>query len=187
MMKTKKLICGLVVPLIALVSSMVFGQPKGGLLPCDLFTKAEAEALFKVAVSEGQTEKTSMPAGMSCQYSFRKKGATYGVTLKVSTLEAIKQEGIYDSPKDYFSRQKRARLASDMTAKKLKMIPGLGDDAFWNGFALSIIKGHYCINIVVNSFLRGSFQNSGALEKARYDQDLALAQKVAEKVLPRIK
>jgi hypothetical protein len=187
MMRTKILTCGLVVPLVALVFSMVFGQPKGGLIPCDLFTKEEAEALFKVAVSEGQTEKTSMPAGVSCQYSFRKKGATYGVTLKVSSMEAIKQEGIYDSPKDCFSRQKRARLASDLTAKKLKMIPGLGDDAFWNGFALWIIKDNYCINIVVNSYLGRSFENSEAMEKARTNQDLALAQRVAEKVLPRIK
>ena len=185
-MKTKILICGLGVSLVALVFSMAFGQMKGGLIPCDLFTKAEAEALFKVAVSEGQTGETSMPAGVSCRYSFRKKGADYGVTLKVSTLEAIKQEGIYDSPKDYFTRQKRARLASDITAKRLKMMPGLGDDAFWNGFALWIIKDKTCINIVVNSYLKGSFENSEAMEKARYDQDLALARRVAEKVLPRI-
>ena len=128
-----------------------------------------------------------MPAAVSCRYSFRKKGADYGVTLKVSTLETIKQEGIYDSPKDYFTRQKRARLASDITAKKFKVMPGLGDDAFWNGLALWIIKDNYCINIVVNSYLKGSFDNSEAMEKARNDQDLALARRVAEKVLPRIK
>lgn len=186
-MKTKILICGLVVPLVLLVFSMAFGQPKDGFSPCDLFTQAEAEALFKRAVSEGQTGKTSMPAGLSCNYSFRKKGAAYGVTLKVSTVEAVKQEGIYGSPKDYFTRQKRARLASEITAKKLKMIPGLGDDAFWNGFDLLVIKGNYLISIIVNSYLRGTFDSSEAMEEARYEQDLALAQRVAEKVLPRIK
>jgi hypothetical protein len=187
MIKTKILIFVLGVSLVALVFSMAFGQTKGGLIPCDLFTKGEAEALFKAAVSEGQTGMTSMPAALSCRYSFRKRGADYGVTLKVSTLEDIKQEGIYDSPKDYFTRQKRARLASDITAKKFKVIPGLGDDAFWNGFALWIIKDKTCINIAVNSLLKGGFENREAMEKARYDQDLALARMVAEKVLPRIK
>lgn len=172
--------------IFAVTLSPSYGQQKGSLNPCDLFTKADAEALFKETISEGQAATTSMPAGVSCKYVY-KKGGSYGVTLKVSTRDALKQEGIYDSPKDVFSRQKKARMASESTAKKVKVIPGLGDDAFWNGFDLWILKGDYFINIIPSSYLAGTFKNSEAMEKARYDQDLALSQKVATTVLQKIK
>lgn len=168
-------------------SVIVFGQTPGALNPCALFTKGEAEALFKEAVSEGEKGKTMMPAGVSCKYSYQKKGAYYSLTIKVATAETLKPEGLFDSPKDYFLRQKKARLASEQTAKKFKMLSGLGEEAFWSGYDLLILRGPYFINIAVHSYLGGTFKNKEAMEKARIDQDLALAQKVAEKVLPRIR
>lgn len=175
------------ITIFAVTLSPSYGQQKGSLNPCNLFTKADAEALFKETVSEGQAAATSMPAGVSCKYVYKKKGGSYGVTIKVSERDALKQEGMYDSPKDLFSRQKKARMASESTAKKVKVIPGLGDDAFWNGFDLWILKGDYFIKIITSSYLAGTFKNTEEMEKARYDQDLALSQKVATAVLQRIK
>jgi hypothetical protein len=188
MMKTRILTGSLALPVILLAgfcfSASAASSPVD---PCALLTKADVEALVNETVSDGQIEKTSTPQGASCKYSYKKKGAAYGVKVKVSATDALKQEGFFSSAKDVFARQKKARMASEDTAKKVKVIPALGDDAFWNGFDLWILKGDYCINIAAHSYLAGTFKNSEAMEKARYDQDLAFSQKVAGKVLPRIR
>ncbi len=158
-----------------------------GVSACDLLTKAEAEGLLRESLSDGQPGKTSMPAADTCKYTYKKKGATYGVTLKVATTATLKQENFYNSAQDVFSRQKKARMASPDTAQKMRVIPGLGDDAFWNGYDLWIVKGPYFVNVISSSFLAGSFPSTAAMEKARYDQDLLIARKIAEKVLPKLK
>ncbi len=174
--------------LLAVVSSGALAQGKAGTPnPCDLFTKAEAETLFKEAVSDGQTGKSAMPALSTCKYSSMKKGVAYGVTIKIATTDALRQEGFYSSAKDVFTRQKKARMSSEDTAKQVKVVRGLGDDAFWNGHDLWIVRGDYFVNIVANSFLEGSFKSTEAMQKARYEQDLDLSCKVAEKVVKKIK
>jgi hypothetical protein len=173
--------------LLAAVFSGASAQGKATPNPCDLLTKAEAETLLKEAVSDGQTGKGVMPAVSTCKYSFKKKGATYGVTIKVATTDALRQEGFYNSAKDVFTRQKKARMLSEDTAKQMKAVPGLGDEAFWNGNDLWIIKGDYFVNIVAGSFLEGSFKSTEAMQKARYEKDLELSRKVAEKVVQKIR
>jgi len=173
--------------LLTAIFSVVFAQGKGVPNPCDLFTKAEAEMMFRETVSDGQTGKTVMPTANTCKYSFKKNGAAYGVTIKIATSDALRQEGFYSSAKDLFTRQKKARMSSEDTAKKMKVIQGLGDDAFWNGYDLWIVRGDYFVNIVSNSFLGGSFKNTEAMQKARYEQDLEFSRKVAEKVIQKIR
>ncbi len=173
--------------LFTAVFSSAVAQVKGAPNPCELFTKAEAQALFKEAVSDGQTGKSAMPAANTCKYSFKKKGATYGVVIKVATTDALRQEGFYSSAKDVFARQKKARMSSEDTAKKVRVIQGLGDDAFWNGYDLWIVKGDYFINVAANSFLEGSFKNTEAMQKARYEQDLEFSRKAAEKIIQKIR
>jgi hypothetical protein len=168
------------------LASTGWGQGKAANV-CELLTRAEAQGILNESVSDGQSGKGSMPAVSTCKYSYSKKGATYGVTLKVATSDALKQEGFYASARDVFTRQKKARMSSEQTAKRLKVLPGLGDDAFWNGHDLWIVKGEYFINIVSSSFLGGAYKSSEEMEKARADQDEALARKLAEKVLPRLK
>jgi hypothetical protein len=167
--------------------SGTFAQNKGAQNPCDLFTRAEAGMVLRETVSDGQTGKGAMPVVNTCRYSFQKKGASYGVTIKIATTDALKQEGFYSSAKDVFARQKKARMSSEDTAKKVKVIQGLGDDAFWNGHDLWIVKGDYFVNIVANSYLEGTFKNTEAMQKARYEQDLEISRKVAEKVIQKIR
>jgi hypothetical protein len=189
MMKTRVLILGVILPAIfvAALCSAVSSAPNNPVNPCALLTRADVEALLNETVSDGETGKTAMPQGVSCKYSYKKKGAVYGVTVRICTTEGLRQEGFYSSAKDVFMRQKKARTASPDTARKVRVLQALGDEAFWNGFDLWILKGDHFINIIVHSFLAGTFKNSEAMEKARYDQDLALSEKVAGKVLPRIK
>lgn len=177
----------LIVVFVILAAAAAGAGPVQGVGPCDLLTKAEAEGLLRETLSDGRPGKTSMPAADTCKYTYKKKGATYGVTLKVATTGALKQENFFTSAQDVFSRQKKARMASADTAKKMQVIPGLGDDAFWNGYDLWIVKGPYFVNIISSSFLSGSYLNTAAMEKARYDQDLLIARKIAEKVLPKLK
>ncbi len=180
--------CLLPAVIVAMLASVVIvAEPAGAMNACDLLTKADAEGVLNETLSAGQPGKTSMPAADTCKYTYKKKGATYGVTLKVAATGALKQEGFYSSAQDVFSRQKKARMASTDTAKKTQVIPGLGDDAFWNGYDLWIVKGPYFVNIISSSFLPGTYPNTAAMEKARYDQDLSIARKIADKVLPKLK
>ena len=168
-----------------------FFQGRSGrkpIMPCELFNRADAAGeLFKETVSEGTFCKTSFPAGESCRYLYRKKGGSYGVTVKISTTAVLRQEGIFDSAADAFARQKKALSSSDYGSKKLREVPNLGDAAFWNGSDLWVLKGDCLMIISVNSFLAGSFKNREAMDKARNEQDLALSRKVAAKALSRMK
>lgn len=154
--------------------------------PCALYTKADAEALFKEGVSDGVSRKASFPAGATCRYTFTRNGSSYSLKLRVSDDEAIKEEGIQESAADVMERQKKARRNNANAAKHFQEIPNLGDDAFWNGTDLWFLKGPTLVIISVNSPLEGSFQNMAAMNKARGEQDLGLSLKVAETVLSRL-
>lgn len=159
---------------------------EGSLLPCELYSRADAKALFNEDVSDGVTRETVAPAGNSCRYTFSKNGSVFGVTVRVSTTGDISDEGIFDSARDVFERQVRARKANEEAAKKYKEIEELGDGAFWEGISLWVLKGDALLIIKVNSPLEGSFKNREALDAAIEEKDLALSLSVAETVLPRL-
>lgn len=154
---------------------------------CGYYTRADAEELFKQSVSDGAARTTMFPAGESCRYSFTEKGDSYGITVRVSTSAAIREEGINDSAADVMTRQKTARKAGGHAADAFRPVPGLGDDAFWNGTDLWVLQGDDLLIIKVHSVLEGSFKDMAAARKARQEQDLALSQKAAQTVLPRLK
>ena len=104
----------------------------------------------------------------------------------MSTSGAIRDEGIFDSAKDVFERQIRARKANEETLKKFGEIEELGDGAFWEGTSLWVLKGDVLLIIKVNSPLEGSFKNREALDVAHEEQNLPLSIEVAETVLPRL-
>lgn len=154
---------------------------------CRFYTRADAEELFKQSVSDGVARTTMFPAGESCRYSFTEKGDSYGITVRVSTSAAIREEGINDSAADVMTRQKTARKAGGHAADTFRPVPGLGDDAFWNSTDLWVLQGDDLLIIKVHSVLEGSFKDMAAARKARQEQDLALSQKAAQTVLPRLK
>jgi hypothetical protein len=154
---------------------------------CGLYTRADAEGLFSQTVSDGVARTTMFPAGESCRYSFTAKGDSYGITVRISTSAAIREEGINDSAADVMTRQKKARQAGGHAAETFRPVPGLGDDAFWNGSDLWVLQGDTLLIVTVHSVLEGSFKDMTAARKAREDQGLALSQKAAQTVLPRLK
>jgi hypothetical protein len=154
---------------------------------CGLYTRADAEGLFSQTVSDGVSRTTMFPAGESCRYSFTAKGDSYGITVRISTSAAIREEGINDSAADVMTRQKKARQAGGHAAETFRPVPGLGDDAFWNGSDLWVLKGDVLVVVTVHSVLEGSFKDMTAARKAREDQDLALSQTAAQTLLPRLK
>ena len=153
---------------------------------CELFTQSDAKALFNEDVSDGVSRETVSPAGNSCRYTFSKNGDIFGVTLRLSTSDAIREEGIFDSAKDVFERQVSARKANEEALNKFKEIEELGEGAFWEGTALWVLQGDVLLIIKVNSALEGSFSNREALDAAREERNLSLSLEVAETVLPRL-
>jgi|GEM_PF-5786908 hypothetical protein len=85
--------------------------------PCELFTRNDAEALLNTPVLDPVQRTTSLPAGQSCRYSFKHKGDTFGVTIRVSTPADIFEEGVFQSAEDQMARQKKARQSGEATAK----------------------------------------------------------------------
>lgn len=172
--------------LAAFSFSLAPAWPEESLGPCELYTQADAEALFNEQVSYGVVRTVTLPAGETCRYTFNKKEDVFGLTVKVSTTHAIGKEGIYDSAEDVFQRQIKARKNSAHAAKTFKEVQGLGDGAFWEGISLYVLKGNILVIITVHSVLEGSFNNREAMDAAHEEQNLALSLKVAETVLSRL-
>jgi hypothetical protein len=154
---------------------------------CGLYTRADAEGLFSQTVSDGVARATMFPAGESCRYAFTAKGDSYGITVRISTSAAIREEGINESAADVMTRQKKARQAGGHAAETFRPVTGLGDDAFWNGSDLWILQGDALLIVTILSVLEGSFKDMAAVGKAREEQNLALAQKAAKTLLLRLK
>ncbi len=188
-MKKCVVVLGMVLVLTVLViqSGLAPVSAAGSLDACSLLTKADAEALFNQASSSQKAGKVSAPAGSQCIYFFKKKGDTYSVKLRVSSSEEIKSEGIFKSARDVFERQKKTRMANANTAQKMRNVGGLGDEAFWNGYDLWILKGGYLLTVVARDQLKGSFKSREAMDKARAEQDLNLSQRAASTILLKIK
>ena len=154
---------------------------------CTIFTRAEAESLFNAKAASQKAAKVSAPAGNICTYFFKIQGSTYSIRIKISSSEEIKAEGIFMSARDAFDRQKKARMASADTANKMRNIPALGEEAFWNGYDLWIVKANYLLVLLAHPYLPGSFSSSESMEKAREQQDLNYTQNMAMLILFKMK
>ncbi len=177
----------LVMVILVIMLGPVSAGAAGALDACSLLTKADAESLLNQASSSQKAGKVSAPAGSQCTYFFKKKGGTCSAKLKVSSSEEIKSEGIFKSARDVFDRQKKARMANADTAQKMRSVGGLGDEAFWNGYDLWVLKGGYLLTILVQDQLPGSFKSKEAMEKAWAEQDFNLSQRAASVILLKIK
>jgi hypothetical protein len=153
---------------------------------CSIFTKPEAESLFNAKALSQKLEKVRSPAGNMCTYFFKIKGSTSITKVRVSSSEEIKLEGIFKSARDAFERQKKARMAGKDTAKKMRNIPALGEEAFWNGYDLWIIKANYLFVLVAHPHLEGSFPTSEAMDHAREQQDFNYTRNMAMQILSKM-
>jgi hypothetical protein len=153
---------------------------------CLLFTEADAGGLFQESVSPGVVRDAITPAGSSCRYTYTKNGEVFGLNLTYCTDASIAQEGIFDSVADVMMRQLRARKNSAHASTLLKIIPGLGDEAFWDGSALWLRKGGSLVLIKPSPHLAGSFANMEAADAAKEERSRELAVQAAEIILPRL-
>ncbi len=164
-----------------------FAQSEDALHPCELYTRADVNALFESSVSAGRVREAKFPAGEICEYALMNRGGTLGLKIRISTNAAIREEDAHGSALDVFTKQKSASASHGDAAKKFKAIQGLGDEAFWSGADLWVLKGDALVVITANSALKGSAKDREAIENARSEQNLALSQKVAETMLSRMK
>jgi hypothetical protein len=63
------------------------------------------------------------------------------------------------------------------------VIADLGDDAFWRGSALWVLKGDLLAVINVTPMIDGQFKNRDAMDAAKSERSLALSRQVAKIVL----
>jgi hypothetical protein len=153
---------------------------------CLLFTEADASALFQESVSPGAARDAITPAGTSCRYSYAKDDGVFGLTLTYCTDASIAQEGIFDSAADVMMRQLRARQNSAHASALLKIMPGLGDEAFWDGTSLWMRKGGHLVLLKPSPHLTGSFASMEAADAAKAERSLELAAQAAQIILPRL-
>lgn len=153
---------------------------------CLMFTEADAGGLFQENVSPGVARDALTPAGSSCRYTYTKDGGVFGMTLTYCTDASIAEEGIFDSAADVMMRQLRARKNSAHASTLLKIIPGLGDEAFWDGTGLWMRKGGGLVHIKPNPHLAGSFANMEAADAAMEERSRELAVQAAGVILPRL-
>lgn len=153
---------------------------------CLLFTETDAGALFQESVSPGVARAAITPAGSSCRYTYAKDGGVFGMSLTYCTDASIAQEGIFESAADVMMRQLRARENSAHASTLLKIIPGMGDEAFWDGTSLWMRKGGHLVLIKPNPHLPGSFADMDAANEAMEERSRELAVQAGEIVLPRL-
>ncbi len=185
MNKNKIIVCTLALALASL-SPLTSTQAVEPSAACGLYTKTDAEGLFKQTVTDAVPHETVMPAGDSCRYTYTKNGDIYSLKLRVSNSNEIKNEGIQDSAFDVMQRQEEARKNNPHAAKKFQKIQNLGTDAFWGGEDLWVLKNDTLLIISIHSHLDGSFQNMEEMQKAREEQDKNLSLQVAKTVLTRL-
>ena len=188
MNKAAMLFAGFIIVVLSIFVLAPFTAAAAGPVDaCVVFTKADAESLFNAKVSSQKAEKTRAPAGNMCSYFFKIKGGTYSIKVKISSSEEMKAEGIFTSARDVFDRQKKARMANEDTAKKLRNIPAIGDEAFWNGYDLWVVKANYLFVLLAHPYLAGSYASSQVMEKAREEQDLNYTRNLANMILLKMK
>lgn len=144
------------------------GTVKGLVDPLTLLTKAEAETFLGEPVKEPDNKDTKNPLGQRiCFYE--------PVSDKVLTfiqISLVQNEGMAKTLKDQKYDVKQLYTETKKGLSDVKDVAGIGDEAFWGTNGLHILKGNFYINIGV-----------GNTSKA---ENLELAKKVAEKVMPRL-
>lgn len=153
---------------------------------CLVFTQADASGLMQESVSPGVARAVTSPAGNSCRYTYTKNGEHYGLSLVYCTDATIAEEGIHDSAADVMARQLRARKNSSHASSLLKIIPNMGDEAFWDGTALWMRKAGHLVRITPSPHLAGSFADMTAANAAMEEHSRELAIQAGEAILSRL-
>lgn len=153
---------------------------------CSLFTQKDAERALGNATDSGVDRNSMMPAGRSCRYTFKKNGNIYGIKIIIASDSLIKEEGLFESASDNFQRQKQARKNHDYASKLLSQVPNLGDDAFWSGSKLWVLKGSTLLIIDSDAYLEGTFKDRDEADKARKELDLRISLDAARVMLNKL-
>ncbi|MFZ3046792.1 MAG: hypothetical protein WA151_12835 [Desulfatirhabdiaceae bacterium] len=160
----KKLKASTIILLLTIIWETAYAA--GSFDPCGLLTKAEVEALVGEPVKDSEMKETKNPLGQKmCLYT----------TVSSSRLIQISVVRTDDMAPAIQKQGQRAAKIYNSTKEMLdpvKMVPGVGDDACWGTPGLHIIKGDVYVLISVGNTSK--------------PENLDLARRIAEKVLPRL-
>ena len=133
-------------------------------MPCDIFTRAEAEQLLGKRVNVttmGSVEDLAQAEFVTCAY-LTQEARPSGIALTLFGRHNA------ETARTLFQDTKAESTAQN----KFTAVDGLGDEAFWNGSMLFVRRGEQIIGIM------------GA--RSLSENDLGMVKQVAEKVLARI-
>lgn len=128
---------------------------------CGLFTQAEVEAMLRRPVLAGQ--KDQIATLTTCSYGNPTTPVLNGKPTDVLLLLSVLTDEMPNQSKGIFDIAKR-------NAAEVRMISGLGDQAFWDevGRGLRVVKGNHLVEANLGSDL-------GGLETARAIMERMLA------------
>jgi len=134
--------------------------------PCDLITKEEVQSLAGEQLSDPEHKDTKTPLGQKmCLYNTLSSSRLIQISvIRTSDIEPkVKENG--QSAGSIYKTTKKMLNPSEQVA-------GVGDDAFWAIPGLHILKGDIYILVSVGN--------------TNKEENLELAKRIAEKILPRL-
>lgn len=121
--------------------------------PCVFITKSDAEAIAGGPMNEPLQDESQDPAGKSCRYfSTQESNLSRAVEIQVLESDNLKMS-LYGWPADeYFSHFKAGHKNAGDDFEQLQ---GLGDDAYWWGSNVFVLKGKYVLMVSARGFGSG--------------------------------
>lgn len=128
-------------------------QPVFTVDPCALITKSDAEAIAGGPMNEPLQDISEDPAGKGCRYfSTPESAMSRAVEINVWESDNLKRS-MYGWPADeYFSRFKAGH---ENAGGDFEQLQGLGDDAYFWGSNVFILKSKYVLMVSARGFGSG--------------------------------
>lgn len=159
----KKLIAGVVIFLL----TAIWGPAKASASfdPCGLITREEVQAIVGEPVKGPEQKDAKNPLGQKmCLYTT--------VSSRLIQISVVRTADIAPGIRKHGQTATKIYNTTKAMLDPLEKAPGLGDDACWGTPGLHILKGEAYVTISVGNTSKR--------------ENLELARRIAEKVLPRL-
>jgi len=122
--------------------------------PCELVTSADAVAFLGGPVAPPYTEQSEDPAGKFCRYfTTQESDLSRIIEFKLYESDNLKASLYEWDANEYYSRFKTAHAAA--RPEGIETIGGVGDDAYYDGSMIRVLKGKYVLQISARGFGSG--------------------------------
>ncbi|HWQ99517.1 MAG TPA: hypothetical protein VN397_01565 [Candidatus Methylomirabilis sp.] len=122
--------------------------------PCALITADDAKQILGGTVSPAFTDQSVDFGSRHCRYTTtRESELSRIIEFTVHESDNLKKS-LYELPaNEYFARLKTAHFASN--PEETGQLSGIGDDAYWDGSMIRVLRGNYLLNLSARGFGSG--------------------------------